>query len=129
MNCCFVNDTATTENYTYGNTLSLHDPLPLCRDRLAAARADQGACPPARPQAARSGRRRDRPAAARRRGHPRRHGRYGRQRTPDGGRRSEEHTSELQSLMRISYAVFCWKKKTFTEDTKILHCGDYHNKN
>src|SRR3546814_2090772 len=25
--------------------------------------------------------------------------------------RSEEHTSELQSLMRISYAVFCWKKK------------------
>src|SRR3546814_5987750 len=32
---------------------------------------------------------------------------------PDGGRlRSEEHTSELQSLMRISYAVFCLKKKT-----------------
>src|SRR3546814_7045511 len=28
------------------------------------------------------------------------------------GRRSEEHTSELQSLMRISYAVFCLKKKT-----------------
>src|SRR3546814_10495710 len=28
-----------------------------------------------------------------------------------GGRRSEEHTSELQSLMRISYAVFCSKKK------------------
>src|SRR3546814_7870727 len=27
-------------------------------------------------------------------------------------RRSEEHTSELQSLMRISYAVFCLKKKT-----------------
>src|SRR3546814_1519350 len=27
------------------------------------------------------------------------------------GRRSEEHTSELQSLMRISYAVFCLKKK------------------
>src|SRR3546814_2234721 len=26
--------------------------------------------------------------------------------------RSEEHTSELQSLMRNSYAVFCWKKKT-----------------
>src|SRR3546814_1138548 len=33
--------------------------------------------------------------------------------------RSEEHTSELQSLMRISYAVFCLKKKTKpnTEDT------------
>src|SRR3546814_7045270 len=29
--------------------------------------------------------------------------------------RSEEHTSELQSLMRISYAVFCLKKKTTTE--------------
>src|SRR3546814_9688206 len=29
----------------------------------------------------------------------------------DLGRRSEEHTSELQSLMRISYAVFCLKKK------------------
>src|SRR3546814_7006535 len=28
--------------------------------------------------------------------------------------RSEEHTSELQSLMRISYAVFCWKKKNKT---------------
>src|SRR3546814_4262778 len=30
-------------------------------------------------------------------------------------RRSEEHTSELQSLMRISYAVYCLKKKTHTE--------------
>src|SRR3546814_7286287 len=30
---------------------------------------------------------------------------------PEGFRRSEEHTSELQSLMRISYAVFCLKKK------------------
>src|SRR3546814_1264211 len=29
--------------------------------------------------------------------------------------RSEEHTSELQSLMRISYAVFCLKKKTTTQ--------------
>src|SRR3546814_14455788 len=31
---------------------------------------------------------------------------------PLGNGRSEEHTSELQSLMRISYAVFCLKKKT-----------------
>src|SRR3546814_3443498 len=30
---------------------------------------------------------------------------------PDGTQRSEEHTSELQSLMRISYAVFCLTKK------------------
>src|SRR3546814_2372684 len=35
----------------------------------------------------------------------------GRQRQPSAVR-SEEHTSELQSLMRISYAVFCLKKKT-----------------
>src|SRR3546814_3441409 len=33
------------------------------------------------------------------------------------GQRSEEHTSELQSLMRISYAVFCLKKKN-TNNTK-----------
>src|SRR3546814_3097308 len=33
-------------------------------------------------------------------------------------RRSEEHTSELQSLMRISYAVFCLKKKN--SQTKIV---------
>src|SRR3546814_9393222 len=32
--------------------------------------------------------------------------------------RSEEHTSELQSLMRISYAVFCLKKKKTTNITK-----------
>src|SRR3546814_14702079 len=32
----------------------------------------------------------------------------------DGSGRSEEHTSELQSLMRISYAVFCLKKKKKT---------------
>src|SRR3546814_7313776 len=31
---------------------------------------------------------------------------------PMAAERSEEHTSELQSLMRISYAVFCLKKKT-----------------
>src|SRR3546814_5449481 len=34
-------------------------------------------------------------------------------------KRSEEHTSELQSLMRISYAVFCLKKKK--EEQKTLH--------
>src|SRR3546814_5281404 len=33
------------------------------------------------------------------------------------GQRSEEHTSELQSLMRISYAVFCLKKKNLTSST------------
>src|SRR3546814_3208181 len=42
--------------------------------------------------------------------------------------RSEEHTSELQSLMRISYAVFCLKKKTI--ESKRLpnqpHATTYH---
>src|SRR3546814_9172960 len=35
--------------------------------------------------------------------------------------RSEEHTSELQSLMRISYAVFCLKKKNYTEKKVSSH--------
>src|SRR3546814_7796258 len=34
--------------------------------------------------------------------------------------RSEEHTSELQSLMRISYAVFCLKKKNRSEHTTTI---------
>src|SRR3546814_2014962 len=38
--------------------------------------------------------------------------------------RSEEHTSELQSLMRISYAVFCLKKKTIT--ITVLQLIAYH---
>src|SRR3546814_1695349 len=35
--------------------------------------------------------------------------------------RSEEHTSELQSLMRISYAFFCLIKKIITSINKIIH--------
>src|SRR3546814_4065658 len=38
----------------------------------------------------------------------------------DNEARSEEHTSELQSLMRISYAVFCLKKKNNTKHDKQL---------
>src|SRR3546814_3237888 len=47
-----------------------------------------------------------------------------------GAGRSEEHTSELQSLMRISYAVFCLKNKkhtltnTYRNNTRLHH--DYH---
>src|SRR3546814_3292258 len=51
-------------------------------------------------------------------------GRNGTRRRVDrAGRRnrSEEHTSELQSLMRISYAVFCLKKKKQKENIKIIH--------
>src|SRR3546814_10017388 len=40
---------------------------------------------------------------------------------PDIVVRSEEHTSELQSLMRISYAVFCLKKKKKKINTTQLH--------
>src|SRR3546814_1117815 len=44
--------------------------------------------------------------------------------------RSEEHTSELQSLMRISYAVFCLKKKTYTYNMHIIAIKVYmHNYN
>src|SRR3546814_7838276 len=68
---------------------------------------------------------------------PRTHGRYQQRRTrldrrraatfqrthgnrSEGLPRSEEHTSELQSLMRISYAVFCLKKKkNHTHKTKL----------
>src|SRR3546814_6497819 len=59
----------------------------------------------------------------------------------DGGRhydrgRSEEHTSELQSLMRISYAVFCLKKKkkytraktTHTQSTNVLYTTNKEKK-
>src|SRR3546814_3623646 len=38
--------------------------------------------------------------------------------------RSEEHTSELQSLMRNSYAVFCLKKKKSDTTTITTHDGD-----
>src|SRR3546814_3327877 len=41
--------------------------------------------------------------------------------------RSEEHTSELQSLMRISYAVFCLKKKT-NRTNKIRQSNIHHEK-
>src|SRR3546814_2061129 len=37
------------------------------------------------------------------------------------GARSEEHTSELQSLMRISYAVFCLKKKIHNKHSKAIN--------
>src|SRR3546814_2124311 len=46
--------------------------------------------------------------------------------------RSEEHTSELQSLMRISYAVFCLKKKICTvckkhDGSQHMKRNEYHN--
>src|SRR3546814_13549019 len=99
----FFNDTATTEIYTYGHTLSLHDALPISRDccpppPAATCRPSWKRFPP--PSAIRSGRSPRSSAAPR---FPRS--------LPFSTIRSEEHTSELQSLMRISYAVFCLKKK------------------
>src|SRR3546814_5050809 len=46
-----------------------------------------------------------------------------------GYRRSEEHTSELQSLMRISYAVFCLKKKNNNQDTTNKQKNSNHKCN
>src|SRR3546814_9318056 len=62
-----------------------------------------------------AGRRFPPPAPAPRRSH----------RDRDRTRRSEEHTSELQSLMRTSYAVFCLKKKTKTKTIKYINTKQY----
>src|SRR3546814_8194051 len=72
-------------------------------------RSSGGSATPGCRGCARSGPRCGRACARRLPGRPRRPGRI----RPSGRsrRRSEEHTSELQSLMRISYAVFCLKKK------------------
>src|SRR3546814_3066591 len=43
-------------------------------------------------------------------------------------RRSEEHTSELQSLMRISYAVFCLKKKNKNTKTRQIQIHNINTK-
>src|SRR3546814_1221908 len=42
--------------------------------------------------------------------------------------RSEEHTSELQSLMRISYAVFCLKKKKYQQNLQLRALHDCTHK-
>src|SRR3546814_4427779 len=49
-------------------------------------------------------------------------------RPSNAGCRSEEHTSELQSLMRISYAVFCLKKKKQT-DKNTTNYHKHYTKN
>src|SRR3546814_18875636 len=104
--CVVFNDTATTEIYTYCHTLSRHDALPSFAATVQ--RAPEGKLLAGDV------------------------GGYAAMLFSDGQgavggagidkhgldfktfRRSEEHTSELQSLMRISYAVFCLKKKITT---------------
>src|SRR3546814_15025203 len=96
------NDTATTEIYTYGHTLSLHDALPSSFSSRITGRSGKS----------RSGGARAARALASKVQQPQRCWSAGSTSAsqPSLGR-SEEHTSELQSLMRISYAVFCLKKK------------------
>src|SRR3546814_6420924 len=112
---CFLNITATTKIYTYLHTLSLLDALPICLHGQL-----------------RSGQRRHRDRRFHRPGRP---GRgpvqqgllrkllpraEGRRHTGAAvGVRSEEHTSELQAIMRSSYAVFCIKKKKNTNSHQI----------
>src|SRR3546814_9449164 len=108
----FFKGTASTEIYTYRHTLSLHDALPIyshstvarpssaCSLSVQTSRAAVRVaawCPRRPPVAGWAGR--------------------GRR----GWGRSEEHTSELQSLMRISYAVFCLKKKKKTDKSEQDH--------
>src|SRR3546814_3515002 len=100
----FLNDTATTEMYTSGHTLSLQDALPffgdgravLAREGIADAERQALADDPAREGVAV----RVEPGAL------------------EADERSEEHTSELQSLMRISYGVFCLNKKEIKSYTQ-----------
>src|SRR3546814_7586261 len=80
-------------NLVYGEGHGISLPPPCVR---------RGAAPPADPRG---------PARARPDRADRRQGGFGRPPArPGRRRRSEEHTSELQSLMRISYAVFCLQK-------------------
>src|SRR3546814_2084480 len=96
------NNTATTEIYTYGHTLSLHDALPIWRERpnrfgapvpIMTSRETLSGCATATFRATNEPI--EWPISV----------------AFSMPSRSEEHTSELQSLMRISYAVFCLKKK------------------
>src|SRR3546814_9003903 len=119
--CFFFNDTAPTEIYTYLPTRSLHDALPIGGAEAAGEGIETG--------------RHAASLVAGRAGVL--HGNRTYVLADDDGQitethsvsagldypgvgRSEEHTSELQSLMRISYAVFCLKKKTPSSTSKKL---------
>src|SRR3546814_4053249 len=108
----FFTDTATPEIYTSLHTLSLPDALPISAARATAA----GSAP-------RAPRRRCRWRTARRLScsrPDRRRSRRRRRRNDSGRRRAEEHTSELQSLMHILYAVFCLIKKTYVSSLRAI---------
>src|SRR3546814_6992856 len=114
----FVTHTATTDIYTYGPTLSLHDALPIAVPRVrlqdrpegqgrteGSPGADHLRGPQGQLIAGGRGRASARPRPLRSRvlpGIP--------QLEEIHEARSEEHTSQLQSLLRNSYAVFCLTK-------------------
>src|SRR3546814_8825094 len=111
---------AHTDFSTYFPTHSRHDALPTCEagKSSASAAANSTAAAAIVTGIASAGARRNRPAVAR----------VSRARSASlcaaattriMARRSEEHTSELQSLMRISYAAFCLKKTN--NQTKMDH--------
>src|SRR3546814_4312742 len=101
----FFNVSAPTQFYPYAHPLSLHDALPICDlgaphgQRLAGADVERHPRPaPVVDHAL--------------------HGDVGLGEAVGRDVRSEEHTSELQSLMRISYAVFCLTKKNTSPSTR-----------
>src|SRR3546814_12759748 len=115
----FFNDTATTEIYTYGPTLSRHDALPIDVRFQRASGILFANCLGSLPDThleyhgigcGLSGFR-SRQALHCSTGCGIRQKRTFREVI----RRSEEHTSELQSLMRISYAAFCLKQKIYIQ--------------
>src|SRR3546814_3395214 len=111
--CYFFNDPATPDIYTYCHTRSLHDALPIyvaheIKNPLASLRSAIESLSRLEDSRLRNEliaiathdvRRIDRLVSE----------------------RSEEHTSELQSLMRISYAVFCLKKQNSKLPNKSYH--------
>src|SRR3546814_6477656 len=113
MVCFFFNDPATSEFYTYGHSLCLHDARPISVDAVvpgvagaeaesASVEAETATQVTYEQRGIVSGDTLWDIAA---------------DELGDGARyRSEEHTSELQSQMRSSYAVFCLQKKTTNKD-------------
>src|SRR3546814_5302553 len=119
----FFNDTETTEIYTYVHTLSLHDALPISKafhkvlDRIDTG-LEHGALEAWLPDGTTRilGGRQPGPVCEVHLHSWRALVQLG---LSGSAGKSEEHTSELQSLMRISYAVFCLKKKNKNkENTK-----------
>src|SRR3546814_5844410 len=113
----FFNDTATTEIYTYGHTLSLHDALPILAQAI-----EEGFILDVltnystydmflRVKSTLEGDESESEIHVNTGEAVTNIVRYARL-------RSEEHTSELQSLMPISYAVFCLKKKNNAKNSK-----------